>query len=82
MSFSMVYRSVAKSKSGVQQLKDAAHPGPPATTATKHNIKKIRYLLKKDARFTVRQLAWLTNRSLSQVHDILKNHLKHKKINA
>ena len=41
MSFSMVYRSVAKFKSGLQQLIDAPRPDRPATTMTKHNILKI-----------------------------------------
>ena len=38
---------VAKFKSGLQQLKDAARPGRPATTTTKRNIQNIRDLLKK-----------------------------------
>ena len=84
MSFSTVYstvcRWVAKFKSRVQQLKDAARPGRTATTTTEYKIKNICDLLEKDARFTVRQLARFTNRPLSQVHDILK-HLKLKKIN-
>ena len=42
-------------------LKDAARPGRPATTMTKGNIEKSRNILKTDARFTVRQLARMTN---------------------
>ena len=54
MSLSTVYMWVAKCKSGLQQLKDAAHPGHHATTMTKRNIQKIHTLLKKDTRFTMR----------------------------
>ena len=72
---------VAKFIAGQQQLKDAANPGRPATT-TKGNIEKIRNILKTDARFTVRQLARMTNLLLARVHAILKKHLKVRKINA
>ena len=40
MTFSTVYRWVAKLKSRLQQLKDAARLVCPATTMTKCNIKK------------------------------------------
>ena len=81
MSFSTVCRWVAKFKSGLQQLKDAGRPGRPATK-TKRNIQKINDFLKKDSRYTLKDLARFTNMSLSQVHNILKKHLKLKKINA
>ena len=82
MSHRTVCRWVAKIRAGQQQLKDAARPGRPATTTTKGNIEKIRNILKTDARFTVRQLARMTNLSLARVHAILKKHLKVRKINA
>ena len=49
MSFSTVYRWVAKFKSELQQRKDTAHPGCPATTTTERNIQNqnVRDLLKK-----------------------------------
>ena len=47
MSFSMVCMWVAKFKSEVQELKDAARPGRPATTQTKHNIKNPRFVKKR-----------------------------------
>ena len=40
MSRRTVCRWVAKFSAGQQQLKDAAHPGRPATTTTKVYIKK------------------------------------------
>ncbi|XP_033739206.1 uncharacterized protein LOC117326558 [Pecten maximus] len=52
MSHRTVCRWVGKFSAGQQQLKDAAHPGRPATTTTKGNIEKIRNILKTDARFT------------------------------
>lgn len=83
MSYLTVCRWVGRFKSGHQQLKDAAHTGRPiATTTTKHNIERIRQILKKDARYTVRQLARMTNLPLAHVHCILKKHLGLSKINA
>ena len=73
---------LAKFSAGQQQLKDAAGPGHPARTTTKGNIEKIRNILKTDVRFTVRQLARMTNLSLARVHAILKKHQKVRKINA
>ena len=43
MTFSTVDKWVAKLKSRLQQLKDAAHLGSPATTTTKRNIKNLVY---------------------------------------
>ena len=71
-----ICRWVAQFKSGNQQLKDAAHIGRPATTTTKHNIERIRQILENDARYTVRQLARMTNLSLARVHCILKQYLE------
>ena len=73
---------LAKFIAGQQQLKDAARLGRPATTTTKGDIEKKRNIIKTDARFTVRQLARRTNLSLARVHEILKKHLKVRKINA
>ena len=74
-------RGVAKLRTGQRQLKDA-YTGRPATTTSKGNIEKIRNMRKKDVRFTIRQLAGMTNSSLARVHGILKKHLKLRKINA
>jgi len=82
MSYMTICRWVARFKSGHQQLKDAAHTGRPATTTTKHNIERIRQILEKDARYTVRQLARMTSWPLAHVHCILKNDLQVRKINA
>ena len=82
LSHRTVCRWVAKSSAGKQQLIDDACPGRPATTTTNGNIEKIQNILKTDARFTVRQLARMTNLSLARVHAILKKHLKVRKINA
>ena len=51
--FDTDYRLVAKFKSGLQQLKDAARPGSRATTTKSNMKKKIHDLPQKDASFTV-----------------------------
>ena len=77
MSQTTVCRWVAKFSAWQQQLKYAASPGRPVTTTTKGNIEKNpKSILKTDARFTVRQLARITNLSLARVHAIFKKHLK------
>ena len=43
---------------------------------------KIRKLLQTDARFTARQLTWLTTLSLACAHGFLKKHLQLRKINV
>ena len=53
-------------------MTDAARPGRPAPTTSKGNIEKIRNILKTGARFTLRQLARMTNLSLARGHAILK----------
>jgi hypothetical protein len=73
MSYMTVCRWVGRFKSGQQQLTDAAHTGHPATTTTKYNIAIIRRILKKDARYTVRQLARMTNLPIARFHCITKN---------
>ena len=71
MSHRTVCRWVAKLSAG-QQLKYAARPGRPATNTTRDNFEKIRNIPKADARFTVRQLARMTNLSLARVHGIFR----------
>ena len=48
----------------------------------KNNIKKMNDLLNKDARYTLRDLARLTNFSLARVYGILRKNLQLRKINA
>lgn len=64
------------------KLKDAAHTCRLATTRSKHKIERIRLILKKDTRDTVRQLARTTNLPVARVHWILNQHLGFSKINA
>ena len=61
MSHRTVCRLVAKFRTGQLQLKDAACTGCRATFMSKDNIEKICNKLKKDAKFTVRLLAQMTN---------------------
>ena len=49
MSYRSICRWVVKSRSGQQQLKDAAHTCRPAITTAKSNIEKICNILQKDA---------------------------------
>ena len=63
MPYRTICRWIAKSRSGQEQLKNAPHTGSPATTTTRSNIEKSQNIIQKDARFTVRQLARLTNQT-------------------
>jgi hypothetical protein len=64
------------------RVKDNTRQGRPARTTTKNIIEKNQDMLNKDTRYTVRDLARLTNFSLSRVNGILKKHLQLRKLNA
>ena len=64
------------------QSKMPPYSGRPRSAVTKSNINKIKSIIEKDARFTVRQLAQMTNLGLASVHFILKKILKVTKISA
>ena len=63
MPFCTVYRWFTKFSSGQESVKDARYLGKPRSAVTKKisNISKIKSIIEKDARFTVRQLAQMTN---------------------
>ena len=71
MSFSTVYRRIIKFSSGQETVKDAPYSGRPRSAATKSNINKIKSIIEKNARFTVRQLTQMTNLGLASIQ-ILK----------
>ena len=82
MSFSTVYRLFTKFKSGQESIKDAPYTGRPRSAVTKYNVAKIKSIIEKDARYTVRQLAHMTNLDLASVHFIFNRILKVRKISA
>ena len=78
---STVYRWSTKFSSGQEEsVEDAPYSGGPRSAITKSNINKIKFIIEKVARFTVRQLAQMTNLGLASIHFILKNILKIMKI--
>ena len=82
MSFCTVYRLFTKFSSSQELVKDAPYSGRPRSAVTKSNISKIKSVIEKDAHFTVRQLAQLTNLGLASAHIILKKILQVTKIIA
>ena len=80
MSFSTVYGLFTKFSSGQESVKDTSYSGSPKSAVTKSNINKIISIIKKDAHFTVRQLAQMTNLGLAPVHSLLKKILKVTKV--
>ena len=82
MSFSTVYMCFTKSSSGQESVKVIPYSGRPRSAVTKSNIYKIKFIIEKDARFTVRQLAQMTNLGLASVHFILKKIVKVTKISV
>lgn len=67
----MFHRSVcgwvAKFKPGFEHLKYVARQVGPAAVTTNNYIVKIQQILQKDAKYTVSQLAQMTNLSLACV---------------
>ena len=69
MSFSTVYRWFTKFKSGQELVKKAPNSGRHRSAVTKSNINKIKAIIEKDVRVTVRQLAQMTvGFSICQLH--------------
>ena len=71
MLFSAVYRWFTKFSSGPESVKDAPYSERPRAV-TKSDINTIKSINEKDAHFTARQLAQMTNLGLTSVHFILK----------
>ena len=61
MLFSTVYRWFTKFSSNQESVKDAPYSERTRSAVTKSNINNIKSIIEKDARFTVRQLAQMTN---------------------
>ena len=80
MSFSTVYGWFTKFSSSQKSVKDASYSGRLRSAVTKSNINKIKFIIEKDVRFTIRQHKWQTG--LASVHFILKKILKVTKISA
>ena len=71
-----------KFESGVESIKNTPKSGRPKSASRKEIVSKIKEIIKRDARFTVRGIARKVGISLSTVHLIFKKHLKVRKISA
>jgi hypothetical protein len=69
-------------ESGVECIKNAPKSGWPKSTSRKEIVSKIKDIIERDARFKVRDIAQKVGISLSNVHFILKKHLKVRMISA
>ena len=67
---------------GVESIKNAPKSGRPKSASRKEIVSKIKEIIEGDARFTVRDIARKVGISLSNVHLILKKHLKGRQISA
>ena len=76
MSFSTLFRWFTKFICSQESVKDAPYSGITRSAITKSNINKLKFIIEKDAPFTVRQLMQMTNLSLASVHFILKKRLQ------
>lgn len=68
--------------SGQQSLKDDKRIGRPKSAVTKSNADKIKSIIVKDARYTVRQITQMTNLGLATLHHIIKEIHKVRKHSA
>ena len=82
VSYDTVRRWKKKFESGVESIKNAPKSGRPKSASRKEIVSKIKEIIERDARFTVRDIARKVGRSLPTVHLILKKHLKVRKISA
>ena len=68
MPYDTVRRWKNKFESGVESIKHAPKPGRPKLASRKENVSKIKEIIERDARFTVRDIARKIGISLSTVH--------------
>ena len=80
VSYDTVRRWKKKFESSAESIKNAS--GRPKSASRKEVVSKIKEIIERDARFTVRDIARKVGISLSTVHLILKKHLKVRKISA
>ena len=82
MSYDKVRRWTNKFDSGVESIKNAPKSGRPKYEAPKEIVSKIKEIIERDARYTVRDIARKVGISLSTVQLIKKKHLKVRNIFA
>ena len=82
MSYDTIRRWKKKFDAGLESVENAPKPGRPRRATAKENVSKVKEVIKRDARYTVRDLAKIVGISLSSVHFILKKILHVRKITA
>ena len=82
-SFSTVTRWFKDFQTGEREgINDRDRPGRPRCTKSEENIIRIRDMINKDKRLTVREMEDSTGIPKSSIHEILQDHLKLKKLCA
>ena len=76
MSYDTVRHWKNKFESGVESIKNAPKSGRPKFASPTEIVSKIKEIIERDARFTVRDIAGKVGISLSTVQLILKKLLK------
>ena len=82
VSYMTVTRWIRKFKSGQVSIKDGKKSGRPRSVIIPKNIRKIKEILNKDARYTTREIARLVGISSGSTFSILKKIIKVSRISA
>lgn len=82
LSYDTVRRWKKKFDSGLQSVENTPKSGRPKRATAKENVAKVKEIIEKDARYTVRDIARMVGISLSSVQFILKKTLNVRKISA
>ena len=78
----LVFRWHKEFQDGFTNLKDGSRPGQPKTVVTNANIAAVAGLIKRDARLTVKHIAYSVGISPGSAHMILTQQLKLREICA
>ena len=79
MSKTLVFRWHKKFQDGITKLKDGSRPGQSKTVVTNANIAAVTGLIKRDTRFTEKNVVHGVGMSLGSAHKISTRQLKLRK---
>lgn len=82
VSYMTVTRWIRKFKTGQESIENAPKSGRKRSVITKQNIIKVKDIIEKDARYTVRDIARMVGISIGSAFTILKKTLKVRRLSA
>lgn len=69
-------------KEGRKRMENESHDRRPRTSVTPTNIDRVNAVIRENRRITIKELVSMFSISVGSVENIMKNHLKYRKMNA